>query len=233
MNIGFQLFQLQGIDTEIDRSNKRLAQIAALLETDATVDSARKNLAELRAKSEQIRSDFDLINQDLQQKKIKKSQSEASLYNGKVQNPKELRSLEMEIASLSKTLAELDQKLLEKLMLLDEAEAQENAGEADLKQAIAAFETAKSLLSAEKGNLETAIRNLDVKRSTYVAQIDQTTLKTYETLRKAKNGLAVAQLQDDSCSACGSSLTAGQCQQARSTSRLFLCPSCGRIVYGS
>jgi predicted nucleic acid-binding Zn-ribbon protein len=233
MNIGFQLFQLQGIDTEIDRSSKRLLQIAALLETDATVESARNNLADLRAKSEQIRSDFDLINQDIQQKKVKKSQSEASLYNGKVQNPKELQSLEMEIASLEKILKDLDQKLVEKLMLLDEAEAQESAGEADLKQAIAAFETSKSLLTAEKGNLETAIRNLNVKRTTYVAQIDQNALNTYETLRKAKNGLAVAQLQDDSCSACGSSLTASQCQQARSTSLLFLCPSCGRIVYGS
>lgn len=233
MNIGFQLFQLQGIDTEIDRSSKRLLQIAALLETDATVESARNNLADLREKSEQIRSDFDLINQDIQQKKVKKSQSEASLYNGKVQNPKELQSLEMEIASLEKILKDLDQKLVEKLMLLDEAEAQESAGEADLKQAIAAFETSKSLLTAEKGNLETAIRNLNVKRTTYVAQIDQNALNTYETLRKAKNGLAVAQLQDDSCSACGSSLTAGQCQQARSTSRLFHCPSCGRIVYGS
>lgn len=233
MNIGFQLFQLQSIDTESDRANKRMREIASILGSNEVVAQAQANLKKSQAKSEQIRSDFELINQEIQQKKAKKGQSEASLYAGKIQNPKELQDLQAEIASLSKVLADLDDKLVQKLMLTDGAEEEILLREENLKQALSAYETNKSMLVAENGNLENALRNLETKRSSLLSQIDEASLKTYETLRKVKNGLAIARLQDDCCLACGSSLTPSQCQQARSTTQLFFCPSCGRIVYGA
>ncbi len=233
MNIGFQLFQLQSIDSEIDRADKRMREIADLLASNEAVGRAQSKLKASQAKSEQVRSDFELINRDIQQKQVKKSQSEAALYAGKIQNPKELQDLQAEIASLTKILADLDEELVRELMHSDEADEEVHLKEADLKQAFSAFETKKSMLVAENGNLETTLRNLQTKRTSLVSQIDPSFLRTYESQRKSKNGLAVARLQDDACSACGSSLTPSQCQKARSTSQLFLCPSCGRIVYGA
>jgi predicted nucleic acid-binding Zn-ribbon protein len=204
-----------------------------LISSNDTVIKAKIKLDKSNSESEQISSDFELMNQDIQQKKAKKGQSEASLYGGKIHNPKELQDLQLEIASLTKILADLDDQLLEKLMILDESENKIKTCEEEYKEAISAFETSKSRLVAEKGNLENAIHHLNTKRSSVVVQIDPASMNTYESLRKAKKGLAIAHLQEDSCSACGSSLTASQCQQVRSTSQLFLCPFCGRIIYGS
>jgi len=233
MNTGFQLYQLQNIDSEIDRADRRMHEIASALNSNQEVARTQTRLENAQSESEQIRSDFELINHDIQQKKIKKSQSEANLYGGKISNSKELQDLQNEIASLTKNLSSLDDQLIEKLILVEKADEKIIVCENDLRQAKSAFETNKSMLLAEKGNLENAVRNLNTKRDSLVTQIDPAALRTYESLRKAKNGLAIAHLQDDSCSACGSSLTASQCQQARSSSQLFLCPSCGRIVYGS
>lgn len=233
MNVGFQLFQLQSIDSEIDLANTRNKEIMATIESDATVAHAETLLNKTEVELRKIKNDFESIDYEIQQKKVKKTQSEANLYSGKIQNPKELQDLQTEITFLSKALSDLDNRLLEQLEKLEATEQTASDRRTTLKQALTTFETNKSRLSAEKNNLENTLRNLAVKRTSQVAQIGADTLQIYERLRKTKNGLAIARLQDNSCSACGASLTASQCQQVHSSSQLFFCPSCGRIVYGS
>ena len=233
MNIGFQLFQLQTIDSEADLSNKRIIEIDKLISNNQNVIKAEAMLEQCEAEYKKIKSIFNEIDHEIQQKKIKKSQSESQLYSGKVTNPKELQDLQLEISSLSKILSSLDDKLLQQLMVLDEIETRISKCTEDLKNANSQFETDKSMLTAEKNRLLSGLKNLEVKRTSLLTQIDQASLDTYDLLRKRKNGFAIAELLDNSCSACGSSLTAGQCQQVRSSSQLFYCPTCGRIVYGS
>lgn len=233
MNTGFQLFQLQSIDSEVDQSNKRIAEIHKLTSNNKNVLKAKSRLEACQAEYKQIKTAFDEIDHEIQQKKIKKSQSESNLYSGKVTNPKELQDLQLEISSLTRILSELDDKLLQQLMVLDEAESKVKQCQTDMKEANSQFETEKSILTAEKNNLLSGLKTLEDKRSSLIPQIDENTLGTYNKLREKKNGFAVAELQDDCCSACGASLTPSQRQQARSSSQLFRCPNCGRIVYGS
>jgi predicted nucleic acid-binding Zn-ribbon protein len=233
MNLGFQLFQLQNIDTELDLAQKRVEEIQAAIQSDKKVDQAKRRVETVETELRQIKSDFQAVDYETEQKKVKKSQSEANLYSGRIQNPKELQDLQAEIASLAKMLSELESRSLEQLEKLEKAEEQAAALKEDLKKVLTEFETGKSRLLAEKDNLENSIRNLSAKRASQETQLPEEQKNIYERLRTAKHGLAIAQLQDSSCSACGSSLTASQCQQARSSSQLFYCPSCGRIVYGS
>ena len=233
MNLGFQLFQLQNIDTELDLAQKRVEEIQAAIQSDKKVDQAKKRVETVETELRQIKSDFQAVDYETEQKKVKKSQSEANLYSGRIQNPKELQDLQAEIASLTKMLSELENKSLEQLEKLEKAEERAAALKEDLKKVLTEFETGKSRLLAEKDNLENSIRNLSAKRASQETQLPEEQKNIYERLRTAKHGLAIAHLQDSSCSACGSSLTASHCQQARSSSQLFFCPSCGRIVYGS
>ncbi len=233
MNVGFQLFQLQSIDSEFDRAQKRIGEIQSAIAADKGVELAKKRVESMEAELRKIKSDFESIDYETEQRKVKKTQSEANLYSGRIQSPKELQDLQAEITSLTKMLVELERQSLEQLIKLEKAEEKTTALKDELKKVLTEFETSKSRLIAEKNTLENTLKNLSAKRSSQESQIQEDKKSTYEHLRKMKNGLAVAQLQDNSCSACGSSLTASQCQQARSGSQLFICPSCGRIVYGS
>ncbi|HLO29263.1 MAG TPA: C4-type zinc ribbon domain-containing protein, partial [Anaerolineales bacterium] len=66
-----------------------------------------------------------------------------------------------------------------------------------------------------------------------VTDIARQTLDIYEQLRKQKRGIAITTISDSSCGACGTTLTPSQKQSARSTSQLFHCPTCGRILYAN
>ncbi len=233
MNIGFQLYQLQCIDSELDLTNKKLIEIQESIQDNKQVDCAKEFVDESAASIKNIQAEYDAIEFDIEAKRIKKSQSEENLYGGKIKNPKELQDLQLEITSLSNILSELDDRLIEKLIQIEKAQDILNKRKIDLNQAVSEYETKKSMLNADLEKMANQAKALHEKQNSLLPQIDQKALDIYQKLRKKKNGTAVALLQDSSCAACGSSLTASQCQQARSSASLFFCPNCGRIVYGS
>ena len=233
MNIGFQLFQLQEIDTGLDIAQRRINEIDNLIKNDAKTIDAKNNLEEAKTQLLADNNKFNDISNDIQIKKSKISKSESSLYSGSVTNPKELQDLQMEITSIKKSIEKLEEVLLEVMIHVDQSEKHLNIQKEILNNAKSSFATLVSLLHGEKNTLLENIKGLNSKKITILAQINEDNLNQYETLRKLKNGLAVTKLQDNACGACGSGLTASQRQEARSATNLFICPSCRRIIYGS
>jgi predicted nucleic acid-binding Zn-ribbon protein len=233
MNTGFQLLQLQQIDTILDKINLRLLEIKSELSQNTGVIKAKEELAKYETKYISEKNLFEQLNDEVQNKKIKKSLSESSLYGGKVTNPKELQDLQQEITSLTSIIARLDDDLLNKLIDLDRREEEMNLTKQNLQQSKTAFETQKSLLVAEESGKKKEIENLKLKKEPLISSIDPSVLAIYTNLRKTKSRTAVVALKDNSCSGCGASLTPNQCQKVRSANELVYCPSCRRIIYGS
>lgn len=233
MNTGFQLFQLQEIDTAIDSATRRINEIDNILANDSIIKKAKKSIESLEEKYRQQRMRFNTINDDIQSKKNKKSQSESSLYGGTIGSPKELQDLQKEIESLIAYISKSDEELINNLIELESIEIELEESKDHLKHVFSNFETQKALLTGEKNQLIRSIESQDKMRESVLSQINPVFIKTYETLRISKNGVAIARLVDNACLSCGASLTASQCQQTRSQSLLFNCPSCGRILYGS
>jgi len=233
MNIGFQLFQLQEIDTGLDVAQRRINEIDNLIKNDTRTINAQNNLEKAKTQLFVNNNEFNAISHDIQIKKIKISQSDSNLYNGSVKNPKELQDLQMEISSIKKSIEKLEEILLEAMICVDQSEKDLAIQKEMFKNANSDFATFVSLLKGEKNTLLENIQGLNLKRRTMIAQIDEENRNRYETLRSLKKGLAITKLQDNACGACGSGLTASQRQEARSASNLFICPSCRRIIYGS
>ena len=233
MNTGFQLFQLQEIDSAIDKANLRIDEIKASIMKDTECADAESNYQNLEKRYIESKRIFDELNDEVQSKKLKKAQSESSLYSGTISNPKELQDLQKEISSLSGVISKLEDELLEKLIDLESSEKKMLNGKKNLKETISDFETCKALLLGEKNQLEGILLTQLEQKNSITSQINQTDLEIYQSLRSSKNRIAVSKLVEHSCSICGSSLTASQCQQARSPGKLFFCTSCGRIIYGS
>jgi uncharacterized protein len=233
MNIGFQLYQLQEIDSILDSSNLRISEIDNLLENDSQIKRAQTNLEIAKNQFIQATNSFNELNDDIQRKKNKISQSEASLYSGTVKNPKELEDLQLEITSLKNTINKLDESLIEELLRVDQSETNLIRCKDILKKVNSNLATQNALLMGEKSSLLEKKEINQIKRKSLLVSIDDKFQNLYEKLRSNKHGLAIAKLEDGTCGACGSSLTASQVQEARSATKLFICPSCGRIIYGS
>jgi len=233
MNIAFQLYQLQHIDSEMDRASARLLAIEDSIKKNSLIASAEKSLEEAKTVLVTRTNDFNHINDQIEKLKIKKNQSQSSLYSGKIQNPKELEDLQLEITSLEKSIGSLEETSMQALVSLDQAEKNLETAKDKLTKARSEFATELSMLNAEKEKLKQNLEGLNAKREPIYDGVDSRYQAQYDNLRKRKNGIAVTRLSDNSCEACGANLTASQQQSARSSQQLFICPNCGRIIYGS
>ena len=122
MNQAFQLYQLQKIDSQMDIIDNRLNEIARILDADETLKLAEAAVQQKQQELRQEKLSMQKIDDAVQAQKIKIETSNASLYGGKIQNPKELQDLQNEIISLKKHLAVLEDQELEAMIRFDQLE---------------------------------------------------------------------------------------------------------------
>jgi uncharacterized protein len=233
MSAALGLYRLQQVDSQIDRIQSRLKIIQQTLENDAELRSANDYFmaAEDRLKdAEHMLKQSEL---EVEKQRIKIQQTEASLYGGLVHNPKELQDLQKDVASLKRHLETLEERQLE---AMDVAETVEK----ELQGANTVLERIKDNrgdqlreLTEESEALNKDLERLFSERSAVMKDLEARAVNIYDQLRKQRRGLAVTTISDGSCTACGTSLTQSLQQSARSTSQLFNCPSCGRILFAN
>jgi len=225
------LHQLQEIDRQLDtghasqaRLNAQLGDRAALAARESEVSALRAQIHEL----EKEQRDLDLL---AEKHRSKIAADEQKLYSGKVTNPKELGSLQDEVAQDKRQLNTVDDKLLELM------EQQETANDrlarltAMLKRETDAWQQEQARIEAQLQDTSTALDRLSSSRTQATAQISPADQATYETLRRQKGGMAVAIVSQRTCQACRVGLTPSQEQRARQGAEIVTCHSCGRILY--
>ena len=71
---------------------------------------------------------------------------------------------------------------------------------------------------------------LQDRRGKIVRKITPRILSSYERIRKAKNGTAVAPVIRNACGGCFKSLPPQRILEIRQMDRMYLCEVCGRIL---
>lgn len=231
MSAALGLYRLQQVDSQIDQILARQKWITDTLQNDASLRAATKACAAADAKFKSASSELKASEAEVEKQNLKIEQTEASLYGGRVQNPKELQDLQMEVASLKKYLETLEERQLEAMLTTETAEQELQNAQSELDQTRANVNEQNRDLSQENDGLSKELERLETERKAVMSDLADPAVETYEKLRKQRRGIAVAAISDSACAACGTTLTQSQQQSARSTSQLFNCPSCGRILY--
>ena len=231
MNTQFHLYQLQIIDSKISVLENRLTEIARILKNDPVLITAKSNLETAARVLESSKNNLQIMESKIQEKRNKQEQSESSLYGGKIKNPKELQDLQKEVASIKTSISSLEEDQLNLMLNVEENENRYGFLEQAFQTASKANFENNILLNSESDEILKDKNRLQTERILLFNQVPDDIAVTYENLRKRKGGVAVAKVEDQTCSLCGSSLTPSECQSAKSPSVLFFCPSCGRILY--
>ena len=231
MSAALGLYRLQQVDSQIDQIQARLRVIQTALENDAELRAATQQLAVSERKYKDAEESLKHSEAEAEKQSIKIQQTEASLYGGHVQNPKELQDLQKDIASLKRHLLTLEERELEAMFLTETAEKDWQSARADLELVQSRLGVQHRDMTEEKASLHKNLERLNSERQAVVRDIAQEAMNIYNQLRQQRRGLAVTTLSDGSCAACGTTLTPSQQQNARSAGQLFRCPSCGRILY--
>jgi len=233
MSASLGLYRLQQVDRQIDHANLRLENIRQTLENDSELQQTLKELESAQASHHHANSALKNAESEVQSQRIKIEQADASLYGGKVHNPKELQDLQKDIVSLKKHLAVLEERELEAMITLEDAEKnlQDAKTKLELLQARRGSEHKK--LIADQSEFSIKLEQLAEERGATLNTIDGNLLHIYENLRQQKRGVAITEVSDNSCASCGASISITLQQNARSQNQLAHCPSCGRILYAN
>jgi len=233
MNQTLSLYRLQQIDIQIDRLQARLLSIQEILDNDAELRLLKEQAGAIEACYKAAEQALNQAEGEVQSQHIKIEQAQSSLYGGKSHSPKELQDLQNDVASLKRHLVVLEDHQIEAMIASETATADLESAHASLLAGQAEQTEKNKGLHLEQATLKNDLERFFVERNAVAGAIPPTELALYDQLRQQRRGIAVAVIGDNSCGACGSTLSLAQIQSARSSGQMTLCPSCGRILYGS
>ena len=233
MTVVRQLFDLLGIDGEIERNSQSISTVESaladnhlLLKTQRAVEEAQATLKIQEAE----RRDLELIVGTSQDKA---KQLESQLYGGTVRNPRELEDMQLELNLLREQQKQQEESLLLALEAADETELGLGNLETTLQEIQSTWQGEHERLLEERAQLQEALAQLEEKRQTQSSLVSAEHLNLYDSLRTKRQGQAVAKVERGLCQGCRISLPTRVVQQARTSQRPVQCPSCSRILFAN
>lgn len=225
------MYRLQLIDSRLDQVRSRIREIELALSNHTTLlemqEIARSAEQDYLDAQKYLRKTEDTT----QDQRIKIIQTESVLYGGKVRNPKELQDLQNDVAALKRYLNVLEDRQLEAMLALENAEDIVKQAHIKLDKTQALIIEQQSGMKGELSLLLKTVERLEIERQAAVTAVIPADINLYEQLRKTRRGVAVAIVSAQACGACGSHLTPALVQEASSPTQLIRCTSCGRILY--
>jgi predicted nucleic acid-binding Zn-ribbon protein len=231
MSSPFKLYRLQTIDTQLDGMKHRIRDIDELLTADQELQLALKEAEKAKVAWQLTQKNLRLAEDQVRQQRLKIEQSEATLYSGRMQNPKELQDLQNEVASLKRYLSVLEDRQLENMLAEEEASSEVESANQSLEKIRAQKESQNAKLDEERERLLKDVDRFQGERNAAISDIPKADLDLYEKLRIQRRGVAVSKVVDKACSACGSTLNASLLHAAHSANQISRCDLCGRILY--
>ena len=233
MSAALGLYRLQQVDSQTDQIQARLKVIREKLENDVQLRTATETFTIAESKHKESERALKLSETEVEKQRIKIEQTEASLYGGRVHNPKELQDLQKDVASLKRYLETLEERELEAMLVAEDTEKELQMAKTNLEHVRTNVSDQNQDLTKESESLHKSLERLNTERQAVISDLAQQRMSVYDQLRQQRRGIAVTTISDAACAACGTTLTPSQQQNARSTSQLFHCPSCGRILYAN
>jgi uncharacterized protein len=226
------LYALQQQDTALDLLKKQFAALDSGRAEKPAYEAAQAAYTEIAGLV--TNESTELRDLELEQKSVetKRAEFEKKLYSGKVNNPKELQAMQDEVEMLGRQRARLDDKMLTLMETLKTNQSLEAQAKATLSEAKSALKARYVAYEQEATAIRAHAQELIQQRNAAVKEIPPALLKRYETLRAAKNGIAIAALEDgNACSGCKMGLPSELVRAVHVATEIHTCQNCGRMLF--
>jgi predicted nucleic acid-binding Zn-ribbon protein len=228
-----RLLDLQREDTAILRLEERraslpeaqrLAEVKERLdELEADVRIAEKQRDEIAREHNRLEGEIGLVRQKIERE-------EKRLFSGAVSNPKELSSLQAEVASLRKRQEGLEDELLEVMEQAEQAQATMTNLEGERRVTAMESEALTKTVGEITHDIDTQLADHRKQREEIAPEVPEALLKTYDTIRAQKGGIGAAALVGGTCEGCHTTLPALEVQKIKKEGGLQRCENCRRIL---
>jgi uncharacterized protein len=228
-----RLLDLQGEDSAIRLlihrketlvEARRLAEVnEQLAELDADSAIAEDRNSELGRETARLEDAIASLD-------AKIGREEARMYSGRVANPKELSSLQAEVAMLRGRRSGLEDELLEVMVSRDQADETLAKLRSERDTAAADAATLAASVAVSTQEIDSELHDRETKRAEIAHGVPSDLLALYDQLRAVHNGVGAAALVAGTCQGCHTQLPAREVERMKAEGGLQRCDNCRRIL---
>jgi predicted nucleic acid-binding Zn-ribbon protein len=232
MKILQDLLELQSVDTRLQAVRTRLAGFPKRsAEVDKYVNAAKAELEKSKAAQVAVIRDRKKYELDVEQWKdrVRKYKDQTS----QVKTNEAFKALQHEVDNGEKEISNAEDRLLDQMVAGEQYERQIKESEKVVKAAEDVAKVERAKMDAEKKEAEQELAQLTAEREQAVAGIPEGMMDHYDRIMKKHDNMALAEIRDEKCSACGMRMRPQVIQAMRrsTTEDLFHCETCTRILY--
>jgi uncharacterized protein len=230
-----RLLAVQDQDTHADQLRHRSAtlpvrDVLAKLEAEAVALDARvaetgERLTVLKRSQTRLEDEVALLEE-------KVARTDRQLYSGETNSPKELQALQDEIASLRTRITELEDDQLEVMEAREPVEADLGTLTTERHELGAQIDERQQELAAVEAEISAELATVEQRRAELATDLPDDVLASYEKLRGALGGIAIARLVNGTCQGCHLQLSAVEVDRIRKlpADETVTCEECGRFL---
>lgn len=230
-----RLLDLQALDSTLDRLAHRrrtLPQIERVAELTGRVTKLGNELISAETSKSDLEREQRKAEADVEQVRSRATRDQQRLDSGAVASPKELESLQAEIASLGHRQTVLEDAELEVLERLEAATAkiaelttERDTVQQELDEVTAARDASFTEIDAEHGQVSG-------ERAQLAEQLPADLLSLYEKLRQQHDGIGAGRLEGSRCGGCHLTLNPADLSRVRGAAEdeVVRCEECRRIL---
>ena len=233
MSVVDQIILLHDVDSKLFEINKLLGGLPGQVEELTTQQENLKNsLAEKEELLKNTTVDIQTSENIIATSQEKVNALKDKLTDGSISTNKEYDAM-METIDYEKNLvSEKETELLTLMETKDTLSKEIEEDQSNLDTLIQDLASKKEALESKLSEVSDEKNSLEEERNNIIKNVDNTILAQYQTIYEARNGVAVAEILDDSCGECGAFIPAQLVNEALAKQVVF-CGNCGRFVYQS
>src|SRR5271155_5407070 len=223
---------VQGVDLRLNDVRARLAIFPKkLAEFDARVASARAEVDHSKAAQLATVKERKTYELDVEQwkEKVRKYRDQTS----QIKTNEAYKALQHEVQMAEAEIAKAEDRLLEQMVAGEEYDRRIKASEKTLKEVEEAVRGERIKVEVEKAAAEKDLAELTAERTRLAVEIPEDMRDHYERIAKKHNGVSLAEVRDEKCTACGMRVRPHVFQEMRraNSEEMFHCETCTRILY--
>ena len=224
--------QVQSVDLRLNDVRGRLATFPKrLAELDAHITAARGEVD--RSKAAQLATIKDRKKYELDVEQWKEKVRKYKDQSSQIKTNEAYKALQHEVQMAETEIAKAEDRLLEQMVAGEEFDRRIKASEKALKEAEEIVRGERAKVETEKAAAEKEFAELNTERERLAAEIPEDMRDHYERIAKKHNGVSLAEVRDEKCTACGMRVRPHVFQEMRraNSEQMFHCETCTRILY--
>lgn len=226
------LLELQTLDTHKERLTRRLQQLPERVELDGIAERQREvraNFMRAQRTVEDLRTELGRIETEVETVVQRQTRTGDRLSSST--QAKEAAALQDELETLVRRQGVLEERQLELMEQVDEAEGQFTVSVVDVSDVDAEIQRLRDAITAAETQTGEELTQLDTDRASLAAEVQGPVLEVYERTR-ARYGVGAARLRGNVSEGSNMELDPADLQSARNTpaDELFFCPTSGAIL---